>query len=710
MSGMSGWAIHLSGPFEWFLFVSADCMISFAEGAGEQEAFDLASMVDSIFREGGWMEKALGFEYRPEQHQMAQSVARSLLSDSHLLFEAGTGVGKSLAYLVPSVLFARSVKRPCVVATNTISLQEQLLNKDIPALRTLMESTPEIQGFEDFRCALLVGRANYLCATRLHRALSGQGELFEGAQRRELERIVKWANEGAAEGIRQELSPLPMGAVWDAVSADSSLCSSKRCKPDNCFYRRARAEVEEADLVIVNHSLLFSLMGAGFGPADDKGGVMFTNDFVVFDEAHEMPEVAGDHLGLGISSWALEMSIRRIYSPKKKKGLIARMGRAVDFEAVENAENAVSDFFQFLHMKTLGRKDRMRLLEKGVLPMEIFPPLSKLCRCLVELGELTEDESLKIELKDQARRMQGYLNGLAEIIELKDENSVYWIERTGKQNQIIHLRSAPLDIAPVLREKLFSRDVPVLMTSATLTRKGKASAFKSTIGVEEVKEGIVDSPFDYQNNLEIKVLADCPDPMSNNRLPYLEYMVEVLHACASGIEGGTLVLFTNYSDLRFCYQNLLPRWKKIGRSVYAQGEGLSRSDLREKMIEEQDVLLLGAESFWKGFDAKGPCLSQVVITRLPFENPSHPVLEAKTEVLGRAGKSAFMELTLPSAVIRFRQGIGRLIRSKNDIGELIVLDSRILKKGYGKDFIREFPKKEFEIINSTDLLHDLFAE
>jgi ATP-dependent DNA helicase DinG len=186
-------------------------MISFAEGAGEQEAFDLASMVDSIFREGGWMEKALGFEYRPEQHQMAQSVARSLLSDSHLLFEAGTGVGKSLAYLVPSVLFARSAKRPCVVATNTISLQEQLLNKDIPALRTLMESTPEIQGFGDFRCALLVGRANYLCATRLHRALSGQGELFEGVQRRELERIVKWANEGAAEGIRQELSPSAHG-------------------------------------------------------------------------------------------------------------------------------------------------------------------------------------------------------------------------------------------------------------------------------------------------------------------------------------------------------------------------------------------------------------------------------------------------------------------------------------------------------------------
>jgi len=682
-------------------------MIRFADGAGEEEEFDLTSVVHSIFREGGWLEETQNFEHRSEQFEMAKAVSRSLLNEQHLLFEAGTGVGKSLAYLVPSVLFSVSRKRPCVVATNTISLQEQLLDKDIPALRSLFEEVPELKNFKDFGCALLVGRANYLCTTRLHRALNGQGELFEGRQRQELERIAKWAGSEAKEGIRQELSPLPMGAVWDAVSADSSLCSSKRCKPESCFYRRARSEVEESDLIIVNHSLLFSLMGAGFGPPDDKGGVMFSNDFVIFDEAHEIPEVAGDHLGLAISSWALEMNIRRIYNSKKRKGLISRVGRSIDFESVENAELAASDFFQYLHVQTLGKKDRIRLLEKGLLPMEIFPPLSRLCRCLVELGELTEDESLKVELKDHARRMQGYLNGLSEVLELKDENSVYWIERTGKQNQIIHLRSAPLEIAQVLQGQLFSRDVPVLMTSATLTRKGNAQSFRSTIGVEGAEEGIVDSPFDYESNLQIRVLADCPDPMSSNRLPYLDYLVEVLHACASSIEGGTLVLFTNYSDLKHCYHNLRARWKKLGRSVYAQGEGMSRSELRDKMLEEGDVLLLGAESFWKGFDAKGPCLSQVIVTRLPFENPSHPVLEAKAEVLGKEGKSSFMELTLPSAVIRFRQGIGRLIRSRTDVGELVILDSRILKKGYGRDFIREFPKKEHEIITLSDLIPDL---
>ncbi|MAL86217.1 MAG: hypothetical protein CMI23_07685 [Opitutae bacterium] len=686
-------------------------MIRFSDSEDRIDEFDLSAVLKSIFQEGGWLEDTLDFEHRSEQFKMAKGIEKALLTEDHLLFEAGTGVGKSLAYLIPSILFAIHRKRTCVVATNTISLQEQLLNKDIPAVRFLFESIPSLQNFKNFRCALLVGRANYLCPNRLQRALRGQGELFEGRHRRELERIAQWAaSEKAIEGIRQEMSPLPMGVVWDAVSADSSLCSSKKCKPENCFYRKARAEVEESNLVIVNHSLLFSLMGAGFGPSDEKGGVMFSNDFVIFDEAHEIPDVAGDHLGLGISSWAMEMGVKRIYNSKKRKGLIHRIGRPVDFTAVENADLAIADLFQFLHLETLGKKNRIRLLEKGALPMEVFPPLSRLCRCLVELAELSDDEAIKLELKDQIRRLQAQINGLSEILELKDENSVYWIERTGKQNQIIHLRSAPLDIAHVLKEQLFSRDVPVIMTSATLTRKGNANSFQASIGADEFDFGMVESPFDYNSNLQIRILADCPDPMSQDRLPYLDYLVEIIHSCGSSIEDGTLVLFTNYTDLKYCYQNLLPRWQKLGRSVYAQGEGMSRSELREKMIEEQDVLLLGAESFWKGFDAKGPCLSQVIITRLPFENPSHPVLEAKTELLVKQGKSSFMEITLPSAVIRFRQGMGRLIRSKNDVGEIIVLDSRILKKGYGKDFIREFPKKDYEIISSEDLLPNLHSD
>jgi ATP-dependent DNA helicase DinG len=680
-------------------------MIQFLEDpqGDDSEGFDLEHAVASVFESGGWLEKVLDFDHRDEQEEMARAVSKSLVDGEHLLFEAGTGVGKSLAYLVPSLLFSKTRKRPCVIATNTISLQEQLLGKDVPALRDLLAGIPALEEMADFRCALLVGRANYLCTTRLQRTMKGQGDLFEGNQRAELHRIAEWAGIGAKEGIRQELSPSPMGAVWDAVNADSSICSSKRCSPDTCFYRRARAEVERADLIIVNHSLLFALMGAGFGPGGEEGGVMFANDFVIFDEAHEMPYVASEHLGISISSWALEMSMRKIYNSKKRKGLLAKVGGPNDWEIVENAELAVADFFQYIHLKSLGNQERIRLREAGVLPLEVFPPLSRLCRRLVEVAEVTEDESLKIELKDQAKRMQGYLRGLSEIVELKDEKSVYWLERTGKKNQIIHLRSAPLEIAEVLREQLFSQESSIVMTSATLTRKGKADSFKSMVGAESICEGIVNSPFDYESNLQIRIQSDCPEPTAQNREPYLKCLTEVIHACSSAIEGGTLALFTNYADLRHCYHALRPRWGRLGRSLYAQGEGYSRTELRNRLVAEGDVLLLGAESFWKGFDAKGACLSQVIITRLPFENPGHPLLEAKTELLREQGKSSFAEHFLPSAVIRFRQGIGRLIRSKTDVGDLVVLDSRILRKGYGKSFLNELPKKSYEIFSSDDL-------
>ena len=668
---------------------------------------DESRLIHSIFKDGGSLMKVLDFEHRAEQTEMAKSVAGSLNTGSHLLFEAGTGVGKSLAYLIPSILHAKNHSRPCVVATNTINLQEQLLEKDIPSVRKVFESVDELHEFADFRCALLVGRANYLCSTRLHRALSGQADFLDGSQRKELERIAEWANEGAMEGIRQELSPPPSSIVWDQVNADSSLCSNKRCHPDHCFYRRARSRVENANLVIVNHSLLFSLLGAGFGPGNEDGGVLFADDFIIFDEAHEMPDVASDHLGLSISSWALETFLRRLHNPRKGKGLLKRVGRLSDLEAVEHAIHAVEDFFQVLHVDTLGNKDRSRLVEKGRLPMEVFPPLSLVLRKLIELGETCEDETTKLEIKDQSKRMQGYLNGLSEVFDLKNPDSVYWMERTGKKNQIIHLRSAPLKVAEILREELFSKQSSIVMTSATLTRRGKADSFREEVGVEETDEKLVKSPFDYESNMQVRIMSDFPEPQGKDRSIYLQCLVQSIYSTARAIEGGSLALFTNYADLQYCYHNLKPLWTKLGRNVYAQGQGFSRSELRAKMMEEGDVLLLGAESFWKGFDAKGPSLSQVILTRLPFENPGHPIMEAKTERLASDGKSAFMEITIPKAVIRFRQGIGRLIRSHTDVGDLLILDSRILHKRYGSHFLAELLNPNYELSQVEDLFGEI---
>ena len=261
--------------------------------------------------------------------------------------------------------------------------------------------------------------------------------------KKELERILEWADGGAVEGIRQELSPSPLQSVWDAVNADSSVCSGKRCSPEHCYYRKARALVEKADIIIVNHSLLFFFMGAGVSPPNDSDGIIFPDDFIIFDEAHEMVGEASEHLGVSISSWTLENSLKRLYNPAKRKGILKKVGRVKDFDNVDFALHAVSDFFNHLHSDTLGQKDRIRILKPNEIPLDLLPPLSRVIRSLVELGENCEEESLKIELIDQSKRFQAHIHGLSEIVEIKDSNSVYWIERTGKQKQIIHLRSAP---------------------------------------------------------------------------------------------------------------------------------------------------------------------------------------------------------------------------------------------------------------------------
>jgi len=681
-------------------------MIRFLDDAEESvlapEGWDLQALVKQVFGPDGVLSVDMEMEHRPEQAAMASAVGRAFSEDESLLFEAGTGVGKSLAYLAPGVIHAVAVNRPFIVATNTISLQEQLLNNDIPMLRKVFENSPQLADFADFRSALLVGKGNYLCDNRLEAAMRGQTDLFETSQRAELERIREWATEGPKEGIRQELSPTPKIDVWDAVNADSSVCSNKRCSSETCCYRRARSRVDKAHLLVVNHSLLFALVGAGAAPDGDVPGVLFPNDFVVFDEGHEAPAVASDHLGLGISSWAISMVLRRLYNPAKRKGLLSRIGDKNDFELVENAQLACEDFFNHVHVGLLQTRDVRRLLEPGTLPTDLFPPLSRLLYRLKALAEEAEDEVLRTDLKDNDKRLRGYLDGIGQIVDLKDPESVYWVERSGKKRPIIHLRSAPIDVAKALRQALFERGTSVVMTSATLTRGGKADHFRRTVGADHVTEGIVASPFDYENNVTIRIAVDCPVPMGKDRLPYLDYLVEAIDVSAAQIQGGTLSLFTNYADLRFCYDALRPRWQKLGRSIYAQGEGYSRSELRERMLKEGDVLLLGAESFWKGFDAPGSALSQVVLTRLPFENPGHPILEAKAEFLEKEGRSPFREMTLPTAIMRFRQGLGRLVRRHDDHGEILILDSRIVRKGYGKEFLAEMPKSEYEVFRLSE--------
>ena len=325
-------------------------MIGLRDDSGVPPAFGQpdAALVAQVFAGNGWLQDALQLEHRPQQEQMACAVAGAMSGDAVLLFEAGTGVGKSLAYLVPGIIHAIDQTRQMIVSTHTISLQEQIETKDLPLCRRLFESVEKLRHYAGFKSAVLVGKANYLCTTRLAHALQGRHELFGSVEQEELQRIAAWARE-TREGLRHELQPAPSPEVWEAVNADSSTCSHKNCGGEHCFYQRARARLRHAHVIIVNHSLLFSHLSAG-GAAEKGGtrGVLFPDDFVVLDEGHTVPEVATDHFGLRLTSYGTDRLLKSLWNPAKKRGLLHRLGGAREKQLVEDALEAAEQFFGFL--------------------------------------------------------------------------------------------------------------------------------------------------------------------------------------------------------------------------------------------------------------------------------------------------------------------------------------------------------------------------
>ena len=685
-------------------------VIRILEMEGDSRHSRATEEVARVFAEGGWLQQAIGLEHRPQQEAMATKISQSLANDRSLLFEAGTGVGKSLAYLVPGLLFAMLAKRPFVVATHTISLQDQILSKDLPLCRLLFEKSPELQEYSDFKSALLVGKANYLCSTRLKEALKqqGQSELFENKERMELHRIAKWADKDALHGMRQEISPRPAPDVWERVNADSSLCSRKRCDPEECFYQRAREQLSSAEIIVVNHSLLFAFLGAGISPGKEADGILFANDFLVLDEAHQIPNVATDHFGVSLGSYGVALVLRRLHHPRKKKGLLAKWGIPSDKQLVQDAMMASNGLFSHVRENMLGERDTRRVLSAYSIPIDFLSPAGILVERLRELSDDLEDNPAALELKDQADRLENISSSLRNFQEMEDSDQVYWVEKYGKQGVHSQLRIAPIDPSSLLRENLFQRGVSAILASATLRQGGKMEHFRDTVGADGIDAVAEDSPFDYEKNVKVFVARDCPDPRLPDRGPYLSHLSELIFRCAQMEKGGTLALFTNFADLRYVADKIGEAWRKEGRELLVHGATYSRSELRNRFAAAENGLLLGANSFWMGVDVPGPALSQVLLSRLPFDNPNHPVAEAKAERIRQAGLSTFSKLTLPEALSRFRQGIGRLIRSKADSGRISILDSRALRKSYGKRFLAELPHANYRTF-SLETLMDEFA-
>src|ERR1700736_2729039 len=467
---------------------------------------EFVERVRTIFSENGLLSKAQNFEFRPQQQEMAVAVARTLEEDRHLVVEAGTGVGKSLAYLVPAILFALEQKKKAIISTHTINLQEQLLNKDIPILEKVLSV--------EFEAALMKGRQNYVCPHRLQRALQQGNDLFTGPEQSELQDLADWAAR-TKDGSLSDLHIQPDPKIWAQICSEPHICTGKNCGlRGNCFYQQARKRLLSADVIVLNHTLLFMLLGGVEEQEERESGYLFPNDFIIFDEAHTVEQVASKQIGIGVSQYGLRSTIQRLYNSRTRKGLFTVMRDAAGVRLAAELIDDVEKFFDAVESKSDFRKGReFRVRDVDLVPDTITGRLVALQSRIAEVVKRADDEILKAELQEFARRIRDARDGISIFLEQSAPQHVYWVERTGKTAQFLSLNAAPIDPAPVLRRMIFRDNCCCVMTSATLAvGRADLAYFRDRIGATEAEPLQLGSPFDFQKQMKIFVVQKMPDP------------------------------------------------------------------------------------------------------------------------------------------------------------------------------------------------------
>jgi ATP-dependent DNA helicase DinG len=651
----------------------------------------LSVAVSKIFSDEGPLACIPGFEKRPQQEEMAQAIATALEQEKHLVVEAGTGVGKSLAYLIPALLSTVHEGRKAIISTHTINLQEQLLYKDIPLLEKILGISCE--------AVLLKGRQNYLCPTRLERALQHGNDLFSAETLPQLERLRHWS-ETTTDGTLSDLPEIPDPQIWSQVCSERHLCTPKICgKNPRCFYQVARRRAASAPILILNHPLFFTLLEDA---SSSEKGYLFPNDFVIFDEAHTLESIASRHLGLTISQYGLRQILHRLYFPRTHKGLLQQIKATTAITAVSEILPEVDLFFEQIALLCRFQKGReYRLREKDLGALEkiestLIHRLHRLSVLVASAAEAVENEATQSELSDLATQLEEIEEGIVTFLEQREPDSVYWVEKTGKTSSFYNLQVAPININAHLEQLLFRKGASAILTSATLsTGTPELAYFRNRVGASEVAALQLGSPFDYQEQMKLHLVRTMPDPREERYEAALEEWIAHFTELS---QARAFVLFTSYRTMQAVAQKMQSFFDRKQWQLLVQGEALSRTRMLEAFRSGKPSVLFGTESFWTGVDIPGEALSNVIITRLPFATPDQPLTEAKLEQITRSGGNAFSDYSLPEAILKLRQGVGRLIRNKNDHGIVAILDSRMVNKSYGKAFLQALPACSVEIL------------
>jgi ATP-dependent DNA helicase DinG len=696
-----------------------------------------------------------GFEKRPSQEYMVEAVSDAFNENKISLIEAGTGTGKTIAYLLPSIAWSLQNNERIVISTNTINLQEQLIKKDIPLLKQSLDHT--------FEAVLVKGRGNYVCLRKIDDLESEFDLLSDDNEQEELRDLIQWAHR-TQDGSKSDLPWIPRDSIWEKIASESDTCTRSKCPHfRDCFVNKARRQAARAHILIVNHHLLFADLALRhqLGGNVTVSGVLPPYQRIILDEAHHLEDVATHYFGIRVTRYGLLRLLGRLHRKQKDsvKGLLhtlrhrlRRQGGHLSREQADKLESkasrslipdlisltdltdrTLSSIFDILALHYTDDSNtsfKVRListLKSNVMaPAGLFEQAQDLIRALKHLSSqllhwldtlesslqrsLDDWISLIIEVRAVAERLALMATGLEDVLFTDDEDHIRWIEgyMSSRGKPVIRFAQCPLDIGQTMTEAVYDNYRTVVMTSATLTVDNAFKFIQNRIGLQNIEEQrqtsfILPAPFDYPNQVLLGVPSDLPDPNHPSFSGNAQTLVyKLLHAS----QGRAFVLFTSYGLLNRIYNELADSLEMLGYTPLKQGT-MNRHELLDRFRRDTHSVLFATDSFWEGVDVVGDALQLIIITRLPFKVPKDPIVEARYEKIEREGGNAFIQYAVPMAIIKFRQGFGRLIRSRSDRGVVIILDNRVIRKNYGKRFIRSLPPCDHRVAAQSDLVQHL---